>query len=236
MRGFAAATILTACASSTIRVPPERIASAEATPRGYEELGYVVASCQALDGFQATAGEPLSSFDCERVRLERVLAERASAVSAEMLVGTSCGRNGSVLRCTAMAARAETASARARPSTATDPGPVPGPRAIERWDEPRAGAALAIRVDFEPSVSHFERKKRAAADVAEVRALPVSHRGLGTMTTRCDADECELGELRQALRIAAGGLGASDLVDVRCFGRNDVRECVADVAASEVDE
>jgi hypothetical protein len=113
---------------------------------------------------------------------------------------------------------------------------VPGPRAIERWDEPRALASLAIRVDFEPSVSHFTRRKRHATEVAEVRALPVSHRELGTMTTRCEADECELGELRQALRIAAGGLGASDLVDVRCFGRNDAHECVADVAASEIDE
>jgi hypothetical protein len=69
-----------------------------------------------------------------------------------------------------------------------------------------------------------------------VTALPVSHRGLGTLTTRCDSDECQLRELRQALRIAAGGLGASDLVGVRCFGREGERECVADVAVSDVDE
>ena len=117
-----------------------------------------------------------------------------------------------------------------------DPGPVPGPAVVERWDEPRASASLVIRVDFEPSVRHFERAKRPAAEVAEVAALPVSHRELGTLTTRCDADECELRELRHALRVAAGGLGASDLVGVRCFGRGDARECVADVAATPLDE
>jgi hypothetical protein len=236
MRAFAAAVLLGACGSSAVRVPPERVASAEVTPPGYEELGYVVASCRAIDGFRATDGEPLSSFDCRRERLERVLAERASEVSAEMLVGTTCGQDGSELRCTAMAARAEAPSLRVRSPSAPDSGPVPGARAIERWDEPRAIAALVIRVDFEPSVPHFERKQRRATDVAEVVALPVSHRALGTMTTRCEAERCELGELRQALRIAAGGLGASDLVGVRCFGRNDQHECVADLAASEVDE
>lgn len=205
-------------------------------PAGYEAVGNVVASCSPFDGFQAIDGEPLASFDCQRARLERVLAERASEASAETLVGTRCGRDGSVLRCTAVAARPESPATRAKANPDHDPGPVPGPPAIERWDEPRASTALVIRVDFEPSVARFERKKRRASDVAEVAALPVSHRDLGILTTRCSADECELRELRHALRIAAGGLGASDLVGVRCFGRGDERECVANVAATEIDE
>ena len=245
MRLGAVALILSSCGAGAVRVPPERIASASVMPSGYEEVSKVVASCSALDGFQPTDGEPLASFDCNRARLERVLAERASEASAEMLVGTRCGRDGSVLRCSAVAARSDGASAgAARVDAASggakrgepDPGPVPGPGAIERWDEPRASMALVIRVDFEPSVERFERKRRRASDVAEVAALPLSHRELGMLTTRCAADECELRELRQALRIAAGGLGASDLVGVRCFGRGDERECVANVAASEIDE
>jgi len=202
-------------------------------PDGYERVASVVASCRALDGFGELDGEPLASFDCNRARLERVLAERASEESADVLVATRCGRDGSVLRCKAVAARAESPR---QVLAAPDPGPVPGPAVVERWDEPRASASLVIRVDFEPSVRHFERAKRRAAEVAEAAALPVSHRELGTLTTRCDADECELRELRHALRVAAGGLGASDLVGVRCFGRGDARECVADLAATPLDE
>ncbi len=224
------------CAASFPKVPPERITSASVMPPGYEAVGNVVVSCSPLEGFQATEGEPLASFDCNRGRLERVLAERASEASAEMLVGARCGRDGSVLRCSAVGARPESPSARTKPEPAADPGPVPGPAAIERWDEPRAASAFVIRVDFEPSVARFERKKRRASDVAEVTALPLSHRELGILTTRCSADECELRELRQALRIAAGGLGASDLVGVRCIGRGDERECVANVAATQIDE
>jgi hypothetical protein len=241
VRVFALSFILSSlgvasCGASVVKVPPESVASASVMPSGYEAVGNVVASCSAFSGFEAIDGEPLASFDCQRARLERVLAERASEASAEMLVGTRCGRDGSVLRCSAVAARPESPAARAKPAPDPDPGPVPGPAAIERWDEPRASTALVIRVDFEPSVARFERKKRRASDVAEVAALPVSHRELGLLTTRCGADECELRELRHALRIAAGGLGASDLVGVRCFGRGDERECVANVAATEIDE
>jgi hypothetical protein len=110
---------------------------------------------------------------------------------------------------------------------------VPGPRAIERWDEPRASASLVIVVDFEPSVEAFTRASRPASDVAEDRALPVSHLELGTLTTRCDEDDCELRELHQALRIAAGGLGASDLVGIRCATRRGERQCLATLAAPE---
>lgn len=237
IRPNAIALILANYGTASVRVPPERIQSASVMPPGYEEVGRVVASCSPLEGFQPTDGELLASFDCNSARLERVLAERASEAFAEMLVGARCGRDGSVLRCSAVAARSSGESAStARRVEPSDPGPVPGPAAIERWDEPRASTALVIRVDFEPSVERFERKKLRASDVAEVAALPVSHRELGILTTRCAADECELRELRHGLRIAAGGLGASDLVGVRCFGRGDERECVANLAATELDE
>jgi hypothetical protein len=233
MRAFAAAFVLLACGTHAVRVPPERITSAEVMPAGYLAMGNVVASCRRLDGFREVDGEPLASFDCDRSRLERVLAAQASAESGDVLVGTSCGRDGAVLRCSAIAARADGPPPRAGD---IDPGPVPGAAAIARWDEPRPTTSFAIRVDFAPLVARFERPRRRATDVAEVAALPVSHRELGTLTTRCEADECELRELRHALRVAAGGLGASDLVGVRCFGRGDERECVASVAASEIAE
>ena len=233
MRSLFALPLLAACGATTVRVLPKDIGRVEFLPAGYEEVGRVTASCSPLDGFQPASGELLASFDCNRRRLERVLAEDASEAGADVLVGTGCGHDGPALRCIAYTARAE-GSVRLPPPS--DEGPVPGPRAVEHWDEPRASASLVIRVDFEPSVERFKRRKRRAAEVAEVAALPVSHRELGTLTTRCDADECQLRELRQALRIAAGGLGASDLVSVRCFGRGGERECVADLAASQVEE
>jgi hypothetical protein len=235
MRSIGIVMLLTACGATAVRVAPERVQQAEALPAGYVAIGRVVASCSSLGGFQPTDGEPLASFDCGRARLERMLAEQAGDAGGDLLVATSCGRDGSVLRCSATAARPEERRVRNEAPDA-DPGPVPGARAIGRWDEPRASASLVIRVDFEPSVERFERRGRAAADIAEVAHLPVSHRELGTLTTRCDEDECNLRELRHGLRVAAGGLGASDLVGVRCFGRNEVRECVANVAAAEFDE
>jgi hypothetical protein len=232
MRALLAVSMLAAC-STTVRVPPEDVGRADVLPAGYDEVGRVSASCSPLGGFQPTSGELLASFDCNRSRLERVLAEKASEAGADLLVGMGCGHEGRALRCLAHTARAEGPP---RSPLPTDEGPVPGPTVVARWDEPRASASLVIRVDFEPAVESFERRARRAADVAEVAALPVSHRELGTLTTRCDADECQLRELRQALRIAAGGLGASDLVGVRCFGREGERECIADLAASDVDE
>jgi hypothetical protein len=235
MRAIVALMLVFGCGAAHVQVPPERVVRSGALPHGYEAVGRVVASCDALDGARSFDGEPLDHFDCNRARLERVLAERASEASAEMLVGTSCGRDGRTLRCTATAARAESEASRLA-WTQPDPGPVPGPAAIERWDEPRASAAEAIAIDFELAGPAAPRRARRATDVREAAALPVSHRGVGVLTARCDADECSPRELRQALRIAAGALGASDLVAVRCFERDRVRECVADAATPYVDE
>lgn len=233
MRALFTIPLLVACGTTAVRLPPDAIGRVDWLPAGYEEMGRVTASCSPISGFQSTQGELLASFDCNRQRLERMLAEDASQTGADVLVGTGCGHDGRALRCIAYTARAE---GPARFPRESEEGPVPGPMAVERWDEPRARASLVIRVDFDPSVERFSRRKRRAAEVAEVAALPISHRELGTLTTRCDADECQQRELRQALRIAAGGLGASDLVAVRCFGRGGERECVADVAATIVDE
>jgi hypothetical protein len=233
MRALFSIPLLAACGTTAVRLPPDAIGRVDWLPAGYEEMGRVTASCSPLSGLEPYSGELLASFDCNRQRLERMLAEDASASGADVLVGTGCGHDGRSLRCIAYTARAE---GPARLPREADEGPVPGPAAIERWDEPRARASLVIRVDFDPSVEGFSRRRRRAAEVAEVAVLPISHRELGTLTTRCDADECQPRELRQALRIAAGGLGASDLVAVRCFGRGGERECVADLAATIVDE
>jgi hypothetical protein len=208
-------------------------------PSGYESVGALVASCRSLDRVQSMDGEPLESFDCTTARLERVLAELASEASAAMLVGTRCGRDGRTLRCSATGARPASRTEHVRLANDArdpDPGPVPGPAAVMRWDEPRASAAEAIAIDLELKAEYESRPRRSASDVAEPAQLPVSHRDVGTLSARCDAGECSPRELRQALRIAAGAIGVSDLVGVRCFERHEVRECVASAALSEVAE
>jgi len=55
------------------------------------------------------------------------------------------------------------------------------------------------------------------------------------LRARCDEAECESADLRIALRVAAGGLGVSDLVDVSCATLDGERECLATLAASELD-
>ncbi|HEX6277496.1 MAG TPA: hypothetical protein VFZ53_30845, partial [Polyangiaceae bacterium] len=93
-----------------------------------------------------------------------------------------------------------------------------------------------IEIDFELAGTYARRAPRRPSDVHEPAALPVSHREIGTLTARCEADACSPFELRQALRIAAGSLGVSDLVAVRCFERHALRECVAGAAQTELDE
>jgi hypothetical protein len=219
------------------RVPPERIGRAADMPAGYSSVENLVETCRALGHIETMDGEPLENFDCNRARLGRVLAERASEAGADLLVATQCGWEGRTLRCTATAARAHSHRANTALETSDyDPGPVPGPAVIERWDEPRASAAEAIEIDLELTGTYAARGVRRAADVAEPAALPVSHREVGTLTARCDSDECSPRELRQGLRIAAGAVGVSDLVAVRCFERNETRECVAGAAVSRIDE
>jgi hypothetical protein len=239
MRIVAVGFALAGCAASLPPVPPERIGRSDAMPFGYEAVENLVASCRSLERSRDLNAEPLENFDCRRARLERVLAELASDAGAEMLVRTRCGRDGRVLRCTATAARADSRRARAearRELREFDPGPAPGPLAVEHWDEPRAGAAEDIEIDAELSGRYAPRAARRASDVHEPAAVPVSHREVGTLTARCEAEECSSRELRQALRIAAGALGVSDLVAVRCFERQALRECVASAALSEIDE
>jgi hypothetical protein len=58
---------------------------------------------------------------------------------------------------------------------------------------------------------------------------------LGTLRARCKVDDCDADQAREGLRVAAGGLGASDLVGVRCFALDGDVQCVATLAATERD-
>ena len=93
----------------------------------------------------------------------------------------------------------------------------------------------AVAIDLEPSVKSFARRSRTADDVTEFASFPVGNVELGTLRARCSAGVCDADEVRQGLRAAAGGLGASGLVGVRCFVLDRVKTCVATLVATERD-
>src|SRR5687768_14225551 len=231
------------CAAQRPPISPEAVERVETLPRDYRSLGDVHADCEEREGFTRMHGEPLSSFDCNEERLRRVLAELAVERGGDVLAEERCDRSGSrglSLGCRARVGQRPDEERRTRPPAelaAADGFSSPAPSAAEvrRADEPLARAALAIEVDFEPKVTGFARERRSTDRVSWVASVPLSHVELGVVRTRCDADECALADLRHALRVAAGGLGASDVVGARCATLDEQSWCVAELAAAELD-
>jgi hypothetical protein len=160
--------------------------------------------------------------------LEVALAEQAARKGARVLAGVRCQADPDGARvCTGTMARED------------EPGPSTRP---VRPDPPRSEEASlpfelrrGIDVDVEPARSEYARRSLAASEVGEARGMPVSHRELGSLRTRCEPEDCEFSHLRLALRLAASGLGVSDLVDVSCATLDGERQCLATLAVSEVD-
>lgn len=228
------------CGQERPAISADAIERVEALPSHYRSLGDVGASCEGYEGFEAAHGEPLASFDCTEERLRRVLAELAVEQGGDVLADEVCGRSGLWVACRARVGQRPDEERRARPLAEAAPAegfssPAPSAAEVRRADDPRAGAVFAIEVDFEPRVPRFAGRRRAAEAVAWVASVPLSHVELGILRTYCDADECAVAELRYALRVAAGGLGASDVVGARCATLDDESWCVAEVAAAEVD-
>jgi hypothetical protein len=94
-------------------------------------------------------------------------------------------------------------------------------------DEPRPQRAAEIFVGFSPQnasapASLSPRRYDAVADTA----LPaVGRRTLGEVSAACD--DCSQKELRHALRVTAGRLGAGEISQVRCFESDARLLCVA---------
>lgn len=220
------------CASDrAVIASPANIERSETLPAGYVSLGTARAHCRPLPAWGPLHGEPLRNFDCSTTRIRRTLAEQASREGGTLLAFESCevdakgGRN-----CSATIARPERAGAAA-------PGRV-GVASGEVWDPsdaPRAEAIEVIRIDLDPAAPSFGRRARTASVVAEPALLPVSHVEIGELRARCDADECADAELRLGLRLAAGSLGASDLVNVACHALEGERSCTGTLATTERD-
>jgi hypothetical protein len=217
------------CAGSP---PPgaQAVGWSEVVPLGYVSVGGVEASCAPGRAWGAFRDAPATSLFCDRATLERSLVEQAQRRGGTLLALTRCGAQATgELTCSAVAARPERAG-----SAATSAAPSALTLGTDS-DSLSVVVASRIAIDLEPAVPHFARRSRSGAEVQERALLPVGHTELGVLRARCDEDVCSAEQARAGLRAAAGALGVSDLVGVRCVPFDGERTCVAALAATERD-
>jgi hypothetical protein len=228
--------------TEAVIVPARGVSEAPALPSGYERLGELRGRCVLTTGFRAIDDELLSDVDCSERRLSRGLFEAAAEAGGDLLVDRQCASRSLDDRRTEIFCRAGVARPTAdllatrglstRPAPAAE-RPAPGPEAVEHLDEPSVSATFGVRVAFTPKVRGFSFPPRRADLVHELAVLPATHRALGDLVTRCERD-CSQGDLRFALYAAAGRLGATEVVGVRCFSESAGSACVATAAAPEL--
>jgi|GEM_PF-983634 len=227
------------------RAEPEALVELAARTNELEILGTVRDRCTFTPGFRRLDGEVLSDLDCSNERLTTALRESAASAGGEALVGLRCASRSvgarqpasRELNCVAEVARYRVGTlASPRPLSAprsVPPGrPAPSARDVKRIDQPDASLGFRICLHFEPVVSTFERPARDSADVHELAVLPLSHTRLGDLAASCK-DDCDERALRHGVLIAAGRLGAPDVVGVRCFRSARGNSCVGTLAAPE---
>jgi hypothetical protein len=95
-------------------------------------------------------------------------------------------------------------------------------------DDPRPQDAERIRVSFVPlaDARPLRLPPRSYDRVAETASPSVGRRALGQVSARC-ASTCDDAELRFALRVAAGHVGAGEVAAVKCFQDDGAARCVA---------
>lgn len=235
-----------------------QLLSAASLPLGYQRLGRLSTSCNAWVPGSPVDEEWLVDLDCTERRLRLALREKAAAVGGQVLVSERCGSQRRATRsarhaatsserlmCLADVARAD-AVLRAQQPLGDFSSPAERPRLgvsayqAEQLDDPTGTAAWRIRVSYWPS----ERQRRphrsaatglrTASEVGELSDLPPSHDALGTLRTACERD-CSEAAMRASVRVAAGRLGGSDVVGVRCVPRGGGYRCVGTLAAPRTD-
>lgn len=204
-------------------------------PAGQRRLGRLAAECTPVDAGEGLDGVRLSDLSCSRAFLMAALKERAASVGGTFLAELQCVARGksadAALRCSAdvfgpVDVESFVAPAAKLPAVNVDP------RAPAASGAPPLGLvheAWRIRVDFWPSPGQAPRGAVRPEDVAEIDSPRVGQVPLGDLRAHCDAD-CSLDSVRTALRAAAGRLGATSLVGVRCIEEEAAPSCVASVS------
>jgi hypothetical protein len=199
-------------------VSPNQVIEVRALPRGAARLGRLHAQCEALDSWEAFEGRSLADVDCSESRLRWMLRDAAAENGGDVLAAVTC-RSGTSSSCSALLGR-----------TARAPEPA---RALALRPDVQGVRGAAVRVDFAPLGAVPPRSPRHAESVNELATLPPSHRVVGSFSTECV--ECSELETRDALRVAAGRLGASDVVGVRCVPWGPGFQCAGSAAVTLVE-
>lgn len=213
---------------------PSSVRESPLVPVGHRLIGEVHAECTLTEGRDRIDDEWLSDVDCTEFRLTESLRNAAAWSGGDLLVGRSChaGRRSGrrvVVGCDAKVARPSSG----KPSK--ELFPANGAEASLRLDDPSGVQAWRMRANFEPRGIPAARAPKRADSVAEVTRMPISAEPLGTVTVACKRAPCALNSVRAGVRVAAGRLGASHVVGVRCDDVTDEPWCVGDAAlVSEV--
>jgi hypothetical protein len=223
-----------ACASAPVLGPhalrPSDVTELAALPHGYAASETLRASCIGAPSAGAFDDESLASVDCSFARLSRVLRARAGELSARFIVGKHCRSHGGGrvrLECSAELTRAGASVALSPGAPGIASGPAPSAAQVLDLDEPRPQDGEQVRVAFLP----VEPGKptglatRAYAAVAETHLPSVGRRELGQVSARCAG--CDPSQLRYALRVTAGHVGAGEITAMKCFQDDGDARCVA---------
>jgi hypothetical protein len=237
---------------------PLDLVAVPSLPDGFESFGRVRASCQVYEAGASVEERRLVDLDCSAGRLQRALREKAAAVGAELLVRERCGwatashdtgvhgssPSAGPLICRAQVARVNADRRSSEPlnmkqNGAKSPQLAATAREAAWLDDPTGEAAWSIRVSFVPvngdeALKPSQARLLPAGAVGELTDLPPSHRPLGTVVSECPRG-CTEGEMRASLRVAAGRLGASDVVGPRCVPSGAGWHCVGTLARLQVD-
>jgi hypothetical protein len=209
---------------------PDRIDVVRVLPAGYERLGRVSDACTLVAGRRALHGAWLSDVDCSGARLVDALAERAARVGGELLVG---------LECDSRPLHGGRVSAWCRAAVARPTDPTLAERALGRPEVHELGASVPasaawrIRVDFSPTAGAPPRAARRGDVVHEPPRLPAGHVVMGEVVAHCRRG-CSEDATRDAVRVTAGRMGATDAVAVHCDRRAHGWLCMGQAATYAV--
>jgi hypothetical protein len=211
-------------------VPPEAVL-----------LGVVGAECTLTQNRLGIDEEWLSDVDCSQGRLIWALREKAASVGGTVLVDRRCesdvvsegeGQRRVHLECEAQVARGKVKPRVRDPNEGAGNPPGLDHELSERVVDPDASAAWRILVNFRATSPVIKRSPLRGDLVHEHDLLPVDRVPLGRVVAHCER-ECSLKSVRAAVRIAAGRIGATDVVRTRCTRWGEGWLCIGTAARFE---